>query len=212
MGVSTTILVVDDEPAMLDSLAEILALHGFRVLRASDGVTGLELLAETLPDLIIADINMPRMNGYQLYQRLRERPEWDRIPFLFLTGKRETEDIRFAKELGADDYLVKPFTEEDLIAAVMGRLKRFRSLGRAAGLPREPAVAAAPRAPAVADLSERELQVLRMMLQGLSNPEIARQLYVEPSTIKSHVSTILAKLGVSNRVEAVRRAIELGIG
>ncbi len=195
---------------MLDSLAAILALHGFRVLKASDGLIGLGLLAETLPDLIIADINMPRMNGYQLYQRLRERPEWDRIPFLFLTGKRENEDIRFAKELGADDYLVKPFTEEDLLSAVIGRLKRFRSLSRA-GQPAQPEPAASPQTPAIANLTERELQVLHMMVRGLSNPEIARQLFVEPSTVKSHVSSVLAKLGVSNRVEAVKRAIELGI-
>jgi DNA-binding response OmpR family regulator len=123
-----TILVVDDEPVLLDSLADILQLEGFSVLKASNGLEALDLLQDQTPHLILTDIMMPGMNGYQLYQRVRKNPEWLWIPFIFLTAKGEAEDIRFGKELGADDYLMKPILPEDLVAAVIGRLERYRQL------------------------------------------------------------------------------------
>jgi DNA-binding response OmpR family regulator len=101
--------------------------------------------------LILADVAMPRMNGYQLYQRVRENPEWMAIPFIFLTARAMDSDIRYGKELGADDYLTKPFEPEDLFAAVRGKLKRARQLAqRAARL--APSSALGPRALVVGKL------------------------------------------------------------
>ena len=145
---------------------------------------------------------MPGMNGYQLYQRVRKNPEWLWIPFIFLTAKDEAEDIRFGKELGADDYLMKPIRPEDLIAAVIGRLERYRQLEarpQAADLPHK------------ADLSSRELEVLQLMARGLNNNAIAEELFIGPATVKTHVSNILSKLYVGNRVAAVTFAIKYGL-
>ena len=209
MPQSTKILVVDDEPVIRDSIAEILSLHGYQVLTASNGIEGLDVIHQNVPELIISDIMMPQMNGYQFYQRVRSTTEWLWIPFIFLSAKVEGEDIRFGKELGVEDYLKKPIDAEDLLAAVIGCLKRFHQLKESrqeAATKHSTDKAGEP--PDFVPLTPRELDVLRLMVEGKNNAEIAEELVVEPSTIKTHVSNILSKLGVSNRVKAVRVAIE----
>lgn len=129
MREQATILIVDDDPVINDSVRDILCLAGYRTLTATNGAHALEILDVQTPDLIVADIMMPRMNGYQLYQRVRRNPDWIWIPFIFLTAKGEGEDVRYAKEMGVDDYLTKPIEPEDLLAAVLGKLARYRELG-----------------------------------------------------------------------------------
>ncbi len=128
MDDEVTILVVDDQPEILENLALILSVSGYRVLAAPDGVEALALLAAHAVDLIVADVGMPRLNGYQLYARVRENPAWRAIPFLYLTARALDSDIRYGKEMGADDYLTKPIQPEDLLAVVKGKLRRAREL------------------------------------------------------------------------------------
>ena len=125
-----TILVVDDQPDLLEAISLTLELAGHQVLTAGDGVDALAVLQSQPVDLILADIAMPRMNGYQLYERARENAQWVAIPFLFLTARAMDSDIRYGKELGADDYLTKPIQPEDLLAAVHGRLRRAEQLAQ----------------------------------------------------------------------------------
>jgi DNA-binding response OmpR family regulator len=124
----TTILVADDQPDLLDMIALTLEAAGYRVIQAGDGNAALAILQSQPVDLILADIAMPGMNGYQLYQRVRENPAWVLIPFVFLTARALDSDIRYGKELGVDDYLTKPIQPEDLLAAVQGRLRRAQQL------------------------------------------------------------------------------------
>ena len=130
---TATILVVEDDSALLDGLRDILELSGFRVLTARNGLEGLAVLQTQLPDLIVSDINMPRMDGYQFYSQVRARPEWVSLPFIFLTAKSEKADVRRGKMLGADDYITKPFEEADLIVAVQAKLNRRAQLEAATG-------------------------------------------------------------------------------
>jgi DNA-binding response OmpR family regulator len=123
-----TILVVDDHPTLLDNLQLTLSVAGYYVLTAHDGVAALAALQAQPVDLILADIAMPVLNGYQLYERVRENPEWVFIPFLFLTARTLDSDIRYGKGLGVDDYLTKPIEPEDLLAAVQGKLRRANQL------------------------------------------------------------------------------------
>jgi DNA-binding response OmpR family regulator len=132
MEIDATILVVDDQPEILENLALVLELEGYRVLVAADGLEALAALEVEAVDLILADIAMPRLNGYQLYKRVRDNPRWVAIPFLFLTARAMDSDIRYGKELGVDDYLTKPIQPEDLLAAVHGRLRRAQQLMQAA--------------------------------------------------------------------------------
>lgn len=209
MHQSAKILVVDDEPVIRNSIAEILRLHGYEVLTANNGIEGLEVIRQNIPEMIISDIMMPGMNGYQFYQRVRSNSEWLWIPFIFLSAKREGEDIRFGKELGVEDYLKKPIDAEDLLAAVIGCLKRFQQLEESRQENTDKHYTdKAGETPDFIPLTPRELDVLRLMVEGKNNAEIAEELVVESSTIKTHVSSILSKFGVSNRVKAVRIAIE----
>ena len=125
-----TILIVDDLPDMRDNLALLLEASGYQTLNAGDGLEALEMLENNTVDLVLADIAMPRMNGYQLYERLRQEARWVTLPFIFLTARAMDSDIRFGKELGADDYLTKPIQPEDLLATVRGRLRRARQLAQ----------------------------------------------------------------------------------
>ncbi|NOZ73382.1 MAG: response regulator transcription factor [Chloroflexi bacterium] len=123
-----TILVVDDDAALVRGLTLTLQAEGYQVLTASDGLKALSLLESSHIDLIIADVAMPKMNGYQLLERVRQNPEWVAIPFLLLTGRAMDSDVRYGKELGVDDYLIKPVDPDDLLASVRGKLLRAKVL------------------------------------------------------------------------------------
>jgi two-component system sensor histidine kinase/response regulator len=123
-----TVLVVDDDPTILDSVTDLLRISGYRILSATNGVEGLRMMQTNTPDLIIADIMMPEMDGYQFYEAVRENPAWTPIPFIFLTARGERKDIRRGYMLGADQYLTKPFEAEDLLVAVEKRLERVRAI------------------------------------------------------------------------------------
>ncbi len=133
------IMVVDDNAEFLSGVELTLQMEGYQVIIAVNGQHALDKLQtaflgkgeegvsmERLPDLILADIMMPVMDGYALYDRVRASPYTNHIPFIFLTAKSAQEDIRHGKELGADDYLAKPFSTEDLLASIRGKLRRDR--------------------------------------------------------------------------------------
>lgn len=128
METVSSILVADDEPNLRDSIRRTLETAGYRVLTAGDGEKALALLESHPVDLILADVAMPGMNGYQLHERVREDPQWTAVPFIFLTARAMDSDIRFGKELGADDYLTKPIAPPDLLAAIRGKLRRGRQI------------------------------------------------------------------------------------
>jgi len=125
------ILVVEDHKSMSRAIKGILESEGYSVSTATDGIEALEIMEKMVPDLILADIMMPRMDGYTLYERVRACPEWIPIPFVFLTAKSEREDKLKGKELGAEDYITKPFDAEELIVSVRSRLGRARAIERA---------------------------------------------------------------------------------
>jgi DNA-binding response OmpR family regulator len=128
-----TILVVEDDSYLLKATAQMLEQAGYRVVEAANGAEALERLALRPVDLILADIAMPVMNGYQLFQQVTSEPRWVGIPFIFLSARAMDSDVRYGKELGADDYLTKPFRLDDLLAAVAGSLRRAERRGQGWG-------------------------------------------------------------------------------
>lgn len=119
-----TILIIDDSPEIRENSAEMLELSGYKTLCAEDGKAGLELAKIHKPDLILCDINMPGLDGYSVLQALENIPGMTSIPFIFVTGRSELADLRKGMDLGADDYLTKPFNANDLLRIVAGRLKK----------------------------------------------------------------------------------------
>ncbi len=123
-----TLLIVEDNLILRNGLEEMLAIEGFTVLVASNGEEALEQMGKITPELILSDISMPQMDGFEFFRRVRARPEWVTIPFIFLTARGERDDIMTGRDLGAEDYLVKPLTREELLTVVRARLTRSRQL------------------------------------------------------------------------------------
>ena len=118
------ILLIEDNPDVRENTAEILGLAGYDVQTAVNGKAGVEMAQKDKPDLIICDIMMPELDGYGVLHILSKNSETAGIPFIFLTAKTEKTDIRKGMNLGADDYLTKPFDDTDLLNAIEARLRK----------------------------------------------------------------------------------------
>jgi signal transduction histidine kinase len=118
------ILVIEDDSAIRQTLTDLLLVEGFDAIAAEDGRDGLRLAQTCLPDLILCDIRMPGMDGYEVLNKLRDNARTATIPFIFLTARSTKEDFRQGMELGADDYLMKPYRAEELLAAIASRFKK----------------------------------------------------------------------------------------
>lgn len=198
------ILVIDDDARLRRQAAELLRAEGYEVIEAANGSAGVEAARQSPPDLVLCDITMPEMNGHRVLQALREDSRTAHLPFIFLTGWSEPQDLRTGMNLGADDYLVKPLAPEELIAAVRARLRRAEAApARAASRPEpEPALLMA------LGLTPREAEVLFWLAGGKTNDEIATILGIGLTTVKKHLESTYAKLGVENRTSAAAMALE----
>jgi putative two-component system response regulator len=125
---SETILIVEDNDVLRLGLQELLGSEGYSVMAAVHGLDALEQMATMPPDLILSDIAMPEMDGYEFFDKVRARAEWISIPFIFLTARRGREDIFAGKRLGVEDYLIKPITRQELVTTVRSRLNRSQQL------------------------------------------------------------------------------------
>jgi response regulator RpfG family c-di-GMP phosphodiesterase len=127
---NTTVFLIEDDEALVQNLKTFMDLHGVRLISAFNGNEGLDILStqDSLPDIIISDILMPEMDGYDFYMKVAENTEWSRIPFFFLSGKTEPDDIRFGKMLGADDYITKPFKSKELLKRIKKTIKKHNKI------------------------------------------------------------------------------------
>ncbi|MBE9128689.1 MULTISPECIES: response regulator [unclassified Coleofasciculus] len=116
-----TILIIEDEEYVREIICEILKAENFEVFDAENGRIGVQLAEEKQPDLIICDVMMPELDGYGVIDQLRQNPATEAIPFIFLTARADKSDLRYGMELGADDYLTKPFTQDELLGAIAAR-------------------------------------------------------------------------------------------
>lgn len=124
------ILVIEDTPAMRELIVDTLSTHDFQCVSADDGLSGIEAARRYHPDLVICDIHMPRMDGYGVLEAIRTELSMSTMPFIFLTGATERTDIRRGMELGADDYLTKPFTIQELMASVTAQFEKQATIQR----------------------------------------------------------------------------------
>jgi len=127
-NLSRLVLIVEDNAQIRNVIAQSLILEGYDIEQAMDGLDGLEKMKKRVPDLVLSDINMPRMDGLQFYRAVRENPQWTTIPFVFLTSHSAPTDIQRGKELGVEDYLTKPIQPEDLVKIINARLFRSASV------------------------------------------------------------------------------------
>jgi DNA-binding NarL/FixJ family response regulator len=208
------ILVIEDQPVMRRNIQTILEMEGFKVSIAENGRKGVDLASNTLPDLILCDVMMPELDGYGVLAALRGRDKTARIPFIFLTARGEKTDLRTGMNLGADDYLAKPVSSDELLTAIKARFTRQqahdqhwqRELSEAGRF--QPDFSSAKPLEGLG-LTPKEAEVLLWVAQGKSNGDIAIILNMAEATVKRHLSNFFPKLGVESRNAATLRALEV---
>lgn len=230
LKMSGKILLVDDEPGLREAVQAYLEDSGFHVDVASNANEGWDILQSHLPDLVITDIMMPQVDGYQFLQKLREEPRFKALPVVFLTAKGMTTDRIQGYQAGCDAYLSKPFDPEELVAIVENLLERRTSAQTTnegentpdiaalasqiaeikAMLMGKSAIAQTP-SPIKIDLTPREQSVLDLVARGLMNKEIARDLNTSVRNVEKYVSRLFTKTGTNSRTELVRYALEHGL-
>jgi len=206
------LLVVDDALLMRKMIREVATSAGWEVVgEAADGAEAVALAETLAPDVVLMDIRMPVLDGIAATQRLLHRVPATRV--IMLTTFDLDEYVVEAFRAGASGFVLKTAPPGQLVAAI-----RTIALGEALLAPAstrqliEQSTRQVAPSPLLTSLSARETEVLRLLARGLSNAEIADELVVEPSTIKTHVASVLAKLGVRDRVQAVVFAFENGLG
>ena len=205
------ILVIDDDAKLRQNYAELLRLEGYEVIEARHGREGVERARSDAPDLVLCDITMPEMNGHRVLEALRGDPRTAHLPFVFLTGWSEREDVRTGMNLGADDYLVTPAPPAELLSAVRARLRRAEAAAPAGR--RRPEREPVPSDLTSLGLTPREAEVLFWVARGKTNDEIGTVLGIGLTTVKKHLESTFAKLGVENRTTAAAMALErMGTG
>ena len=195
------ILIIEDEPQVRANIATILEMEGYTPVTAATGTEGIARAKEQTPDLILCDITMPETDGYAVLAALRTDAALTNVPFIFLTAKTARADMRLGMNLGADDYLTKPFLAPELLSAIEARLKR-------SAIQTKPAPVFTAQRLEVLGLTPREAEVLFWLAQGKANADIAIILEMSMPTVKTHLGHIFEKLGVENRTSAVVCALE----
>lgn len=225
------ILIVEDDAILRDILREHLEANKYQVTEGASGLEAMQQMQIIQPDAIISDVSMPEMDGFELCRRVRASQNYQFIPFIFLSARGQIDDKLQGYQLGADEYLVKPFTLWELEAKLKMLLERTSRLQRemlrvlhAASLPPTESQGSmisrfAPKLSESVDielkqdelpLTPAEVQVFGQVALGLTNKEIGERLFISHRTVQTHVSHILQKLNLSTRSQLIRLAAQRG--
>jgi len=197
-----SILIIEDDPSICNNMELILQMEGFDVRTACDGQSGLVRIREKRPDLILCDILMPEMDGHTLLEVLNGEGTYADIPFIFVTALGERADVRRGMSAGADDYLSKPFSADELLATVIGRLYRLETIR----LHNAKSAFQKERAVLGQQISAREREVLQLVGKGSTSKEIAERLGISIRTVEVHRSNMMKKLNAANAATLARWA------
>lgn len=222
------VLLVDDEAGLREAVQAYLEDSGFAVDVASNATEGWEQLQISTPDVLISDIMMPQVDGYQFLAQVREDPRYKSLPVIFLTARGMTSDRIQGYNAGADAYLPKPFDPEELVAIVTNLIDRQAARKPEGGelpdiaamakqieeikalLTQKGSIAKTPP-PIRIDFTPREQDVLNRVAEGLMNKEIASRLDTSVRNVEKYVSRLFSKTGTNSRTELVRYALEHGL-
>ena len=196
------ILIVDDNPKYL---AEALPMYGYDVDVAIDGLEALKAIASMNYDLILLDVMMPNMDGWDTLKAIRNNKDTKTLPVIMITAVSEDQKVVSGLKIGADDYILKPFVLPNLLARIEAVLRRSnwnkeKVKNQTLTINSDLKV-----------LTEREKDVLALVAQGASNQDIATKLFIRDVTVKTHLNTIFKKLKVSNRTQAVLLALQMNL-
>ena len=199
-----SILVVDDNPKFL---ADALPMYGYDVTVANDGLEALKILMNKSFDLILLDVMMPNMDGWDTLKAIRNNKKTQYIPVIMITAVSEDQKVVSGLKIGADDYIVKPFILPNLLARVEAVLRRSKWQQEA----QPKAEKTLNKDVNIDTLTPKEKEVLALVAKGASNQEIADKLFVRDVTVKTHLNSIFKKLKVTNRTQAVLLAMQMNL-
>lgn len=212
MAELTTVVLVDDHPVVRSGLRMMLEATGRYeiVAEAEDGETAVDAVVSEQPDVVVMDLDLPGMDGIEATRRIQSRAP--SVAILVLSMLEDDASVLAAMRAGARGYSIKGAQPADVVRAIDSVARGDVLLGPpAARLVLSELAAQTPRDNLLPVLSPREIEVLRLLASGASNPEIARRLGMRPKTARNHVSNIFTKLAVADRAEAVRRAHDAGL-
>ncbi len=199
-----SILVVDDNPKFL---SDALPMYGYDVTVAKDGLEALKILMNKTFDIILLDVMMPNMNGWDTLKAIRSNKKTQYIPVIMITAVSEDQKVVSGLKIGADDYIVKPFILPNLLARIEAVLRRSKWQQEA-----KPKTEKTLNHDVNIDaLTPKEKEVLALVAKGASNQEIADKLFVRDVTVKTHLNSIFKKLKVTNRTQAVLLAMQMNL-
>ncbi len=225
---SAQLLLVDDEPGVREAVKDYLQEHQFTVQVASNANDAWQMLQQKTPDLVISDVMMPQVDGYQFLKQLRDDPRFKALPVVFLTARGMTSDRIQGYQAGCDAYLPKPFDPDELVAIVENLLERrtttseestssaelekiAQQIAEIRGLITKGGGIVQTPPPIRIDFTPREQSVLDLVAEGLMNKEIARRLDTSVRNVEKYVSRLFSKTGTNSRTELVRYALEHGL-
>jgi DNA-binding NarL/FixJ family response regulator len=198
-----SILIIEDDPSYICMMEVLLQMEGFAVRTAPDGQVGLAMIRVRKPDLILCDIMMPDMDGHRVLETLRAEKALADVPFIFVTAMGERTDVRRGMSAGADDYLPKPFSAEELLAAVTGRIRRHELIIQE----RSNSVFLTEQAIIRNNITRREREILLLVGKGATSREIAELLGISLKTVEVHRANLMNKLDASNAAALARWAV-----
>ncbi|MGK7950972.1 MAG: response regulator transcription factor [Xenococcaceae cyanobacterium] len=225
------VLVVDDDNILRTVLKHTLEQQGYQVQAVPSGKQALAAFERELPDIVVSDVSMPEMDGFEFCRQLRSQPSGQLIPFIFLSAKTDLDHRIQGHSSGADDYLTKPFEMKELLAKIEALLERSRRVHSeivhliqqlvnsnshtqiSPQLPSNTSERTQPQQnykPDPLPLTPAEERVFWEVIQGFTNKQISKLLYISPRTVQTHLSNILNKLNLENRTQLVRFAYEQG--
>lgn len=202
------ILLIDDNPEVL---GDALPAYGYEVDIAKDGLEGLNILnsRHDYYDLVILDVMMPKVDGWEVLKTVRAKPEMELLPIIMLTAIEGEEKQIIGLRYGADVYLNKPIRLPVLLAQVETVLRRVRAAKKQADVSNINIEQTSTGE--IKELSKREKEILKLVAEGKSNPDIAEALFIQETTVKSHLKNIFPKLNVTNRMQAAMLAVKLNL-
>ena len=223
------ILVVDDDKILRTVLQHTLEQEGYQVTIVNSGADAIQSFENDTPDIVISDVSMPEMDGFEFCRLLRSLPSGQLIPFIFLSARDDLEDKIQGHSIGADDYLTKPFEIKELLAKIEALIEKSRRIHAEivhiigqltsgnmsqinttmTSLDRS-ITAENSHTPDPLPLTPAEERVFWEVIQGFTNKQISERLFISPRTVQTHLSNILNKLNLDNRTQLVRFAFEKG--
>jgi DNA-binding NarL/FixJ family response regulator len=195
------VLLVEDDQMLREVIAQFLELKKFMVIQSKNGLEADFILKRTNPDIIICDVSMPVMNGLQLLKQIRKDVRYDHVPFIFLTARADKSDLRSGMLAGADDYIIKPFTFEELFNSIQKRIERLSQIKENKSFDKtiQDSISFSSdeehlSLSEIKNLSNMESKILKMIGKDMTSSQISQDLSISTRTVENHRYNICKKL------------------